>query len=116
VSAQACTYCGVLSDTTDHVPARSIRAAIREHLPNRYVEVEVPACLECNSAIGARGLTLVQRREIAKRAIEKKYRQILALPAWNENELDELGPELHKDVECHAVVKKWVKDRLAWSR
>lgn len=114
VSSEACTYCGVKSDVMDHVPARAVRQVLREQCPGRYVELEVRACTECNSAIGAKGFTVAQRKEIAKRAIEKRYRHYLSHPHWTAEDLVEMGPFMRSDIAGAEVLKLWVLRRLQW--
>lgn len=116
VSEHACAYCGVRADTVDHVPARSVRPFLAETLPGRYPELEVPCCRECNSALGARGLTIAVRRTLAREAIEHRYRSVLAMPGWSDEELAELGPELRRVVEHDRALKDWVRARLSWTR
>ena len=116
VAAEACAYCGVRADTKDHVPAVSVRPFLAETLPGRYPELEVPCCRECNSALGARGLTIAARRELARVAIEKRYRDVLKAPAWTSEELAEMGPGMTSVIKHDTELKAWVRARLSWTR
>lgn len=116
VAEVACTYCGIPSDTKDHVPAQSVRPYLREHAPGQYPELEVPCCRECNSHLGARGFTLQVRRRLAREALERKYRDILGMPHWSESELAAMGDGLARDIRQNLMLREWLRDRLRWSR
>lgn len=109
----ACTYCGVPGDSVDHVPATSVRPYLREHAPGVYPELQVPCCRECNSLLGARGFKLSDRRELVRRALERKYAYVLRMPNWTAEDRAEMGPSLTADIEQHQRLQGWVRARLA---
>jgi hypothetical protein len=74
----------------------------------------VPACRECNSALGARGFTVRERRELAKAAIEKRYASELKESDWTPEELAEMGPALRADIEQRTRLRDWVRLRLTY--
>lgn len=115
IHEKACAYCGVLADTVDHVPAQSVRKML-DSVGHPYTPIEVPACHECNCALGAMGFTVSQRRHLARRAIERRYQPTLTMPHWTEEDLAEMGPGLSTDITQHQILKRWVIERLKWDR
>jgi hypothetical protein len=116
-----CTYCGALADSVDHVVPRHIlkRAGELElNLSNvfRMRSWQVPACCECNSMIGGRLFaTLAERRACAHAGIRRKYRQYLAIPNWDEEELAEMGPLMRREIARSIRVREGIRDRLRWT-
>ena len=106
-----CVYCGMPGHTKDHLlPVTMTGQAVR-----KFVAI-VPACLECNSAIGDRcGHRISERREEAHRHLRKKYRKHLeAGRRWSKGDLAELGPNLRSLVEKSLKQREIVMERLAW--
>ena len=77
-----CHYCGVIATSIDHVPPLSVRAMLAgSGAIENYAIKDVPACHECNSAIGANApFHLVDRKRIAKNHIRRKYARYLRIP------------------------------------
>jgi hypothetical protein len=105
-----CVYCGLDADTVDHLLPRGWSG---DTLRSRVLTV--PACRECNSAIGGQwASTITERREVAQAAIRRRYRKLLAGAALSQKDLAELGPNLRSYVEASLTVRKVVEARLAW--
>jgi 5-methylcytosine-specific restriction endonuclease McrA len=106
-----CVYCGLPGYTKDHLlPVTFTGKALR-----KYVAV-VPACQECNSAIGgACGQRIGERREEAKRHIRHKYRKLLEVGRrWSAADLAECGPNLRRHIEASADKREVIQQRLDW--
>lgn len=106
-----CTYCGLSAHTNDHLlPVTVTGEAVR-----KFVAV-VPACLECNSAIGDRcGYRIGERREESHRHIERRYRKLLeSKKLWTPTEIAQLGPNLRSAVKTSLAKAEIVAARLAW--
>lgn len=106
-----CIYCGLPGFTKDHLlPVTVTGEAVRQ-----FVAV-VPACKECNSAIGDRvGYRVTLRREAAHEHIAKKYRKYLDLKIrWTSAELKQLGPLLRSSVERGLSMGEVAQARLEW--
>jgi 5-methylcytosine-specific restriction endonuclease McrA len=106
-----CAYCGMPAYTRDHLlPVTMTGQAAR-----KFVAV-VPACGECNFAIGDRvGHRITERREEAHRHIERKHRKTLELgKRWSQKELAELGPNLRGHIESSLAKRDVLLARLAW--
>lgn len=108
-----CHYCGVPADTTDHVPPRAYRDAAKKL---GYALVEVDACRECNTALGARRLwTLPERKRFIKKWLAKKYARYLKdSPKWDDNEIDELNGWLKDYFRAGIVIGEITRRRLKW--
>lgn len=112
---QPCVYCGLPADSVDHIPPRHMRAQLPEIELQSIIWHEVPACRECNSALGARPLlTLSERRDYAKGHISRKYKKYLALPDRTPAELEEYGPNLRGLILSNMAIKETAKARLRW--
>ena len=111
-----CTYCGVVADSMDHIPPQCMRKILND-LGN-YVGVwrEVPACRWCNSTLGHLALlTIVERRAHIKQVISRKYRKLLACPAWSEEALLEVSPGLRSYIIENMERVKLIRAMLAWN-
>lgn len=93
-----CTYCGYTCDITrDHVIPVSWKTAGRHYQRGDTIS----ACRECNSTLSDVGIFAVPER--ASYLLSKylvKYRKHLAMPRWEDWELDELDQSLRGKVEA----------------
>ena len=105
-----CVYCGMAAGTKDHLmPVTWTGESVRRGV------LTVPACAECNSAIGdAYAPTITLRREIAHKYIRRRYKRKLAYITPTPSELKEYGPTLRASVVNGMAERQLVLDRLAW--
>jgi 5-methylcytosine-specific restriction endonuclease McrA len=112
-----CTYCGVVSDTMDHVPPihyTARMADLGEEVGNLRL---VPACRDCNLCLGGSlFLTIESRRAHIKRRLRARYKKVLRIPGWDEDDLAGLSPEMARDVMAHLRLREGVMARLSWAR
>lgn len=102
--AKACYYCGEPATSVDHVIPRKALQMLRTLNDSTVTEeilggrvLLVPACRECNSALGATiDLSLLNRRRRAKEHIINKYFQYLNMPNWSDKEISEKGYSLRQ--------------------
>jgi 5-methylcytosine-specific restriction endonuclease McrA len=93
-----CVYCGVIAGTKDHLLPRTWTGeAIRKNV------LTVPACGECNSAIGDRYAPIFKRK-----------RRIINIPPWSKAEIAEMGHTLRSSIEKGLHDQKLTLARLAW--
>lgn len=111
-----CFYCGIVANSIDHVPPQSARERLTElNLMDKYPYIEVPACRECNSALGARGIWLLpKRKEYIKRYLRRKYKKYLRMSDWSDEEIKELGFALQSHVLNGIMIKEQTKKRISW--
>lgn len=110
-----CYYCGVIADTKDHVPPLSVRSRLITLGIDRWTFVEVPACRECNNALGARSLfTLTERKRYMKAWLLRRYKRYLNLPEWTDAELGRMGPTLQSHVLQQIIIADVTRKRLAF--
>ena len=117
-----CYYCGQRADSVDHVIPKSMLrqlAALGDAQITKTVlrkrALKVWACRECNClASDSFQDSLVERRNFVKAKLRKRYRKILAIPKWEESELEELGYVLRQHVELYARIKEWIKLRISF--
>jgi len=110
-----CWYCGIPSDTIDHIPPIRIRDFLVERKITKYPFVELWACRECNGMLAARPIWDVHRRKaFIKKALRQKYRRYLATPAWTDAEIGRLGPGLQPYVLYGLAIQQQTEDRLKW--
>ena len=110
---ELCTYCGVLPGTDrDHVIPVSY-SSVKRH----YNGHTVPACRECNNLLNDRFiLDINARRAYILAKLEQRYKKLIKSPEWDDWELDELSPNMRKQVKAHQEHKHLIMDRCAWIR
>lgn len=121
MTLEPCYYCGKPADSIDHVVPKSLLASFRGNpemlgvLTARRKLLEVPACRECNSLLGASYQpNAEQRKQALKTKLRRKYKKELATPEWANTELEELGHGLQQYIKASIAVKDYVKERLEW--
>lgn len=116
-----CTYCGqVAAGSRDHVVPRhwlerASAAGMDGHTEFRVRHWIVPACRECNSAIGGRlTRTLKQRQEIARSYLRRKHKRLLAMPEWTDAELARMSPRMQENILAALSRRDAIRARLSW--
>lgn len=111
-----CYYCGRIADTVDHVVPQVFLAMLPwDEVPDLGVDL-VPACKQCNCALGARFYeSLGKRKEAAKDWLRRHYAKLLKMPHWRDHELAELPEGKIRDYVVASIVAKEELDKmLAW--
>ena len=96
-----CMYCGWDGFTQEHVPG--LTSAYIYKL-EKYPKIIIRACRECNST-----LNFVELHSIESRAgylverYEQKYKSLLLMPHWDEEDLDELTGKFRTWIESQAA-------------
>lgn len=110
-----CVYCGMPADSIDHIPPRAYREFIAaQGLQKRYPFIEVIACRECNSALGARALwTVAARKKRIAQYLRRKYAKYLAIPDWTPAEAEEMGTGMLGTYIRHGlIVRDVTRERI----
>lgn len=118
IDVEPCFYCGLPADTQDHVIPQS-KLGDLEALGIKTMwsqrTWDVPACLECNSALGDRLFRNInERKRWVKNWLRRRYAKYLKMPQWTEDELRELGYSLRQNVQDHIDAKQTLLMRLRW--
>ena len=75
----------------------------------------VAACRECNSALGDRVYqTLADRKREAQAHLRRKYRKLLQMPGWTEEELTDVGPSLRSSIGEALKRRDEIRERCRW--
>lgn len=121
----ACVYCGEPADTIDHMIPKSMAIQLQSvfgHFSNWPTEYrrnckKVPACMECNRLLSNNVvLGVLKRREYVHNALRQKYKKYLVRVAWDDDELDELGPYLRQYVDNENAKAQRLRNRLRWPK
>lgn len=115
-----CTYCGEPAESLDHVVPVSFTHANRPkgkqgEFNNGFERV--PACRDCNGTL--RNLMINSVEALAAYLagrLESRFRKVLKMPRWDEDDLEELGHALRSSVEATVREQERVRRRIAHCR
>lgn len=101
------------ADTVDHIIPIAYNYTRRPDNAAGKGGERVPCCRECNSLLGAKALFSIQERahEISE-CLTRRYYKELKAPVWTQEELDDLGPALRKQVESKQFLRDEVVERI----
>ena len=103
-----CYYCGVPATCMDHFPP----IVLYETGGEAWL---IPSCTECNSILGSDfHYTLEQRKAHVKYQLEKRYKKVLAIPEWTDDELIDMEYALLQHIENSRLLREQVIDRLSY--
>jgi len=103
-------YCGEMADTKDHLIPRGYSGdADRLRVPT------VPSCVECNSTLNDIYLPdVMERREVVRQRYRIKYRRLLKIVWYGEQDLLEFGPQLRSVIMSRMEQHISIMRRLSW--
>lgn len=111
-----CVYCGIPSETLDHVPPLSLTNMLNDKARSELDFIKVPACGECNSILNDSPiLSVSDRRYKVRDALRRKYKSALNMPRWDEDELSELDASMADEIRLASKRAEWVKGRITWT-
>lgn len=113
---ETCVYCGQNATCKDHV--MPLKVASQLDLTNKYLwekikhlMVLVPSCSECNSIAGSEVFENIRdKRSYIQNVLKKKHRKWLRHVEWDQEDIEELGPNMLVEV------KKAMKNKLVVTR
>ena len=112
-----CYYCGDSADTLDHTIPVSFYSTrpTRSGMKSKYTDPVpvVDCCAECNKTLS--NTLIIDVRGRASLLIEKyniRYRKILNLPKWDQEDIDELGKMLRSVIARDQILQESLKERL----
>lgn len=110
-----CVYCGARATTVDHFAPVSVVASLLSlgiDMGGRFL---VPACGECNS-IASDGIfrSIGAKRRYIQRRLVIKYKRVLAIPDWSNEEIDQFGYVLGQSVRAGLAHRDFIRMRVRW--
>lgn len=114
---EKCFYCGEDADTKDHIiPVSFYYSGKRKgrHLTAEYgKENLIASCRECNSIAGNKVFDDVyEKKDFIQQRLKFKYKKVINLPFWSEEEIKEMGSSLRKDIRIEQLARKWILNRI----
>lgn len=107
-----CTYCDDTANTRDHVIPVSFNRPSRSN--NTPIRDTVLCCKECNSLLGARSLyTVSERAGYLYEALSKRYKKLLGMPDWSDEELSGLGEDMKQIILRGLSERERIRRRLS---
>lgn len=105
-----CEYCGVTTDITrDHIIPVSFSSVYRSYNQGDTVR----CCRECNSTLGSiLILSFDERAEYLICKYQNKYRKILNMPHWDEDDLKDMDSEFKRSIKASVSAKTEILQRL----
>lgn len=111
---EKCIYCGMSATTRDHFIPWSYNHSSSEKRTYNNDDV-LPCCRECNILAGNKIFeTLEEKRYFIHARIATKYKKVLAMPFWTEEEVNELSGKMKKTVVMSMKLKCLIEARLKW--
>ena len=105
IHGERCVYCGEPSNSDEHFPPKSVSDT----------GLLLPACLECNTIASAvHANNWINRVSYVKEKLRRQWLRDLKVANWSKDELDELGPQMRREVEASIKRKKLIQERLCW--
>lgn len=107
-----CFYYGNYACSKDHIPPVSYPDDFKEE--NRII---VRSCLLCNSLLGNKYLlTFLERFDYLLIKYQKRFKKILEMPDWTQDEIEEITGSLKRKVILDLKKKKAVEQKLMFIR
>ena len=108
-----CAYCGDIADSLDHVlPHSYTRIFPKQNRTYNKKEV-VPCCTECNSLLGNKPyFAVAERAAYLAGKYEKRYKKLLSMPVWEEEDIEECGYNIKLFIENSVQEKKAIELRI----
>lgn len=114
--AVPCAYCGLPADTEDHVTPLAFYHAGLEVVDMSEMRLAlVPACRECNLIAGSHVFpTVLQKRRYIQERLRCRYKKLLEIPEWSEDDLDELSLSLARYVRRSLRLREIIWRRITY--
>lgn len=112
-SKESCAYCGERAECVDHAVPASWAAGAAAMLASHQL-VKLASCLDCNSRAGSVvDATFADRRARIHASLLSAKRRALARPKLDNDDLDDVGPELRAKLLRQDREADKVRRRLA---
>jgi hypothetical protein len=94
-------------------------ANTKEHFPPASATprgVILPCCKECNVLVGTSNpFDFEKRVDLVKNKLKRRYRKVLEMPVWSEDDLEDTGFAIRGSIEEWQNERRIAKSRLAWN-
>ena len=108
-----CTYCKEPADTLDHIIPHTYTSKNSKQARTYNKDEVVPCCRECNTLLGDKlYLTIGERASYLYTTYIKKYKKLISMPKWDEDDIEELNNTLKKYVTASLKEKEKVEIRI----
>jgi hypothetical protein len=108
--SDSCVYCGEVATSRDHLIPRAFSGE-----SERAIVPVVPACLECNSTLGARYMPdVIERREYLHARYRVKYRKYMRRVMWGPSDMQQFGPQMRTVISKGMAEHERLMRRLSW--
>lgn len=112
-----CVYCGDDADTKDHIiPITFYHTGNRKDTHTRHRGIRenlVDCCRQCNSIAGNTYFDNIDdKKEYIREKLIKKYKSLINIPYWEEDEILELSHLLQVEVRIKQLARKWILNRI----
>jgi len=113
-----CFYCGEYANTKDHIiPVSFYYNGGRKgkHLTAEYgKENLIDSCHECNCIANNKIFNnKYEKKDYIQERLKIKYRKIINSPFWSDEEINEMGRTLRKEIIIQQLARKWILNRLS---
>ena len=108
-NVSTCIYCGDIGKDRHHYK-ESVANSGRKR---SYKKDEVlPTCRECNSLLGTANPEYTECCYILYDKVSQRHKDIISMPEWDEDELNELAGHLKRQIKSSLSKKKIHLERL----
>jgi len=116
VEIKKCFYCGEDADTKDHIVPLSYQFSgnrNKVHFTRGQEDNLVDCCRECNCIAGNKVfMDVYKKKDYIQEFLKQKYKKVINMPFWSEEQIKELGKGLKKEVKIQQLARKWALNRI----
>lgn len=118
-----CFYCGDDATCKDHIIPVSYYYSGKRQPKKKYLTSEygkenlIDSCNECNNIAWNKIFQDVfAKKEYIQEKIKLKYKKVVNMPFWSEEEINELGYMLKKEIRIQQLARKWILNRMSYPK
>lgn len=108
---ESCTYCNDIASVREHVIPASY-FGFRTYDPSK--QWVVPSCETCNLLAGSKMFfSIPEKATYILKRYKSKYRKVLALPYWSQDELSDVSYILRSSIEGSLMAKAILQRKIS---
>jgi len=104
-----CIYCGDIGKERHHYKESVANSGKKRSYKRNEV---LPTCRECNSLLGTVNPEFIECCYILYDKVSQRHKDIISMPEWDEEELNELSGHLKRQIKASLSRKKIHLERL----